>query len=69
MADEEPFDCVRMMREIRAEVGRELAGKTPEERVRWIEEEAAKRNWLSAPPPTGETARLRERGPASGQPS
>ena len=55
MADEKPFDCVRMVREIRAEIARELAGKTLEERVRWMEEEAAKRNWLSAPPPADDT--------------
>lgn len=55
MADEKPFDCVRIMREIRAEIGRELAGKTPAERVRWIEEEAKKRSLLSAPPPAGDT--------------
>jgi hypothetical protein len=55
VADENPVNYMRLMREIRAQIGRELAGKTPEERVRWMEEEAAKRNWLSAPPPAGHT--------------
>ena len=44
MPDEKPFDCVRFMREARARVSRELAGKTPEERIRWINEEGAKKN-------------------------
>jgi hypothetical protein len=47
MADEKPFDCVRFQRQARARINRELAGKTPEEQVRWIREQAAR----YAPPP------------------
>ncbi len=56
MPDEKPFDCVRFMREARARVSRELAGKTPEERVRWINEEGAK-FWKEHPAPAPDEAR------------
>jgi hypothetical protein len=42
MADEKPFDCVQFQRQARARISRELAKKTPEERVRWIREQAAR---------------------------
>lgn len=42
MADEEPFDCVRLMRDIREQIGREMDGMTFEEQRRWIEEQLAK---------------------------
>jgi hypothetical protein len=42
MVDEKPFDCVEFQRQARARISRELAGKTPEERIRWIREQAAR---------------------------
>ena len=56
MADEKSFDCVRFMREARARVSRELSGKTPEERARWINEEGAK-FWNQNPAPAPADAR------------
>jgi hypothetical protein len=56
MPDEKPFDWVRFTREARARVSRELSGKTPEERVRWINEEGAKL-WNELPAPAPDEAR------------
>lgn len=42
MAEDKPFDCVKFQRQARARINRELAGKTPEEQVRWIREQAAR---------------------------
>lgn len=42
MADEKPFDALRLKAELGARVTRALEGLTPEERIRWIREEAAK---------------------------
>ena len=55
MADEKPFDCVRFQRQVRARINRELAGKTPEEQVRWIREQAAR-----YAPPANDEARVSE---------
>lgn len=55
MADEKPFDCVRFQRQVRARISRELAGRTSEERVRWIREQAAR-----YAPPTKDDARTSE---------
>ncbi|HEX8671865.1 MAG TPA: hypothetical protein VF710_08260 [Longimicrobium sp.] len=42
MPEERPFDCVRMMREIREQISREMDGMTFEERRLWIQEQLAK---------------------------
>ncbi len=49
MRDERPFDCVRMMREIREQISREMDGMTFEEQRRWIQEQLA----MSDTPPVG----------------
>ncbi len=36
MTSEKPFDCVRMMRELRDELSRKMLHMTPEERVEFI---------------------------------
>ena len=30
------FDCVKMMRDIRGQLDTQMAGMTPDERIRWI---------------------------------
>ena len=42
MDDYEPIDALRLKEELQERVNRALAGLTPEERIRWIREEAAK---------------------------
>ncbi|HEX8453698.1 MAG TPA: hypothetical protein VF647_16470 [Longimicrobium sp.] len=54
--DYEPIDALRLKEELQARVSRELAGKTPEERVRWINEEGAK-FWKEHPAPVSDEAR------------
>jgi hypothetical protein len=56
MDDYEPIDALRLKEELQARVSRELAGKTPEERVRWINEEGAK-FWKEHPAPAPDEAR------------
>lgn len=54
--DYEPIDALRLKDEVQERVRRELAGKTPEERVRWINEEGAK-FWKEHPAPAPDEAR------------
>ena len=42
MDEYEPIDALRLKEELQERVNRALAGLTPEERIRWIREEAAK---------------------------
>ncbi len=42
MATDKPFDSVRMMREIRDRISREIAGMTFEEEKRWMQEQLAR---------------------------
>ena len=42
MDDYEPIDALRLKDELQERVNRALAGLTPEERIRWIREEAAR---------------------------
>lgn len=42
MTDEKPFDALRLKAELGERVSRALVPLTPEERIRWIREEAAK---------------------------
>lgn len=42
MAEEKPFSYVRLMREIRDQVNREISGMTFEEQQRWMREQRRK---------------------------
>ncbi len=44
MENKKPFDAVRLMRELRDRMTRELDGLTYEEQHRWIHEQIALRN-------------------------
>ena len=57
MRDEEPFDCVRMMREIRGQISREMDGMAFEQQRLWIQEQLARAPRPQRP--SGLTARLR----------
>lgn len=56
MDDYEPIDALRLKVEMQERVRRELVGKTPEERVQWINEEGAK-FWKEHPAPGPDQAR------------
>ncbi len=46
------FDCVRLMRELRDEINRDVEALTPEERIAYIRQRAEHvRRDLSLPPP------------------
>ena len=55
MADEKPFDCVWFMRRRRTQISRQLARLTPDERVRWIRDEAEQYRRENPVPPTDGT--------------
>lgn len=42
MERNKPFDCVRMMRQIRDAIDRETAAMTGEQRLRWMREQLAR---------------------------
>lgn len=42
MADDKPFDALRLKAELGERVSRALVPLTPEERIRWIREESEK---------------------------
>jgi hypothetical protein len=51
MKSEKEFDSVRLMRELRDEINREVESMTPEERLAYIRQRADRvRNELSLPP-------------------
>jgi len=54
--DYEPIDALRLKYELQERVSRELAGLTPEEQLRWINEEGAK-FWKEHPAPAPDEAR------------
>ena len=54
MADEKPFDALRMKAELGARVTRALEGLTPDEKIRWIREEAEKYRTENNLPPRDE---------------
>ncbi len=63
MADEKPFDAVRLMRELRDRVTRELDGLTFEEQRRHMHEQIAaarKQPWPSVPTGRGNSGSVRE---------
>ena len=51
MKDEKTFDAVKMMRELREAVGKELDGKSYEEQRRYIEERVQLRKTEDETPP------------------
>jgi hypothetical protein len=52
MKSEKAFDCVRLMRELRDEINREVEPMTPEQRLEYIRERASRvRNDLGLPLP------------------
>jgi hypothetical protein len=52
MNSEKSFDCVRLMRELRDEINREVEGMTPEQRVDYIRNRAERvRRDLALPQP------------------
>ena len=56
MADDKPISYVRVMREIRDQMNREIAGMTAEEEKRWLAEQLAKET-----PPTAVRDRVEPR--------
>jgi hypothetical protein len=59
MKDEKTFDCVRLMRELRDEINREVEVMTPEQRVAYIRNRAERvRRDLALPQPV--SPRLQE---------
>jgi hypothetical protein len=50
MSAETPINYVRLMREIRDQVNREIAGMTYEEEQRWMQDQLAAKNKLSVAP-------------------
>jgi hypothetical protein len=56
MDDYEPINALRLKDELQERVRRELEGKSPEEQVRWINEEGAK-FWREHPAPAPDEAR------------
>lgn len=51
MENEKAFDAVRLMRELRDRMSRELDGLTFEEQRRWIQEQIAQPNMPPVPSP------------------
>jgi hypothetical protein len=56
MDDYEPINALRLKDELQERVRRELEGKSPEEQVRWINEEGAK-FWREHPAPAPDEVR------------
>lgn len=54
--DYEPIDALCLKDELQERVSRALAGLTPEEQLRWINEEGVK-FWKEHPAPAPDTAR------------
>jgi hypothetical protein len=50
MENEKPFDAVRLMRQLRDRVTRELDGLTFEEKRRWIQQQIAQPHVPPVPP-------------------
>jgi hypothetical protein len=55
MTGEKPIDALRLKAELGDRVSRALIGRTPEEQLRWIREEAAEYRKLNPTPPADET--------------